>query len=48
MALKDAIVQCLSCMLSSDNEIRKLSEERNKALEVTEGKYTLLLLISVI
>lgn len=44
MALKDAIIQSLSCMLSSNSDIRKLAEERNKALEVTEGKYASVLI----
>lgn len=37
MALREAILQSLSCMLSSHTEIRKLAEDRMKALEVTDG-----------
>lgn len=37
MALKDAILETLSCMLSVNSDLRKVAEERNKALEVTEG-----------
>lgn len=37
MALKDAILETLSCMLSGNNELRKIAEERKKALEVAEG-----------
>lgn len=39
MALKEAILETLSCMLSENSEIRKVAEDRNKALEVAEGKH---------
>lgn len=38
MALREAILQSLSCMLSANTDIRKLAEERMNALEVTDGK----------
>lgn len=37
-ALKSAVLEIISCMLSDSAEIRKIAEERNKALEMTEGK----------
>ncbi|GJQ69980.1 hypothetical protein Trydic_g13354 [Trypoxylus dichotomus] len=36
MDLKEALLQTVSCMLSQDYEIRRLAEERQKALEVTD------------
>ncbi|KAF5288381.1 hypothetical protein FQA39_LY15471 [Lamprigera yunnana] len=36
MALKDALLEIISCMLSSNTELRGVAEERRKALEVTE------------
>lgn len=45
LALREAILQSLSCMLSSSLDIRKLAEERMKALEVTDGKYDYLLIL---
>ncbi|XP_018331557.1 importin-9 isoform X2 [Agrilus planipennis] len=48
MALKTALLEILSCMLSPDAELRRLAEERNKALEVTEeyGIYLLEIILS--
>lgn len=37
MALREAILQSLSCMLSANSDIRKVAEERMNALEVTDG-----------
>ena len=37
MDLKEAILQTLSCILSDEKEVRMLAEERQKALEVTDG-----------
>ncbi|XP_022915238.1 importin-9 [Onthophagus taurus] len=36
MDLKEALLQTVSCMLSADNDVRRLAEERQKALEVTD------------
>lgn len=37
-ALKNAITQILSCALQPHSDIQRLTEERKKALEMTEGK----------
>ena len=36
-ALKNAITQILSCALQPHSDIQRLTEERKKALEMTEG-----------
>ncbi|KAF5285289.1 hypothetical protein FQR65_LT13279 [Abscondita terminalis] len=36
MALKDALLEIISCMLSPNTDLRGVAEERKKALEVTE------------
>lgn len=36
-ALKQAILEIISCMLSPNSDIRKLAEERKKAVELVES-----------